>query len=258
MINRNNPETMQPMSSPGSVMPQNETPKPDDVDKADAIPWNMPGAIAGGINPSHKIDPRINKGSPRTDPYFYKNEDWQWLLTRNQDDVITIQAKLQKAFPDFKPGVVGNKFDGNTISYFKRALGRINTMSLDMSSPVRGKKLDDALTFLSQNPVIKDKQEQLTSYRLTNPDDLKAVFTRAAQETIGRTLSDNELQKLADAYNQQEKSYQQKLARGGTAVQAPQASTFGVEQVEEKFATEAKANDYTNYIGVLSRMMAGE
>lgn len=220
--------------------------------------FTLGGAYQGGINKDYK-PPALKDFLNPDEPYYYKNDDWQMILRRTTNDVAVIQSKLMKAFPDYKPGRVGDKFDNNTIYYLKKAMSRINMMNQDSTSPVRGKTLDNALTYLSQNPAPGEKtSSSLPSYRLTSTEDLKAVFTRAAQDTIGRTLSDRELQRLADAYNQQEMAYQKKAAYGGTAMQAPQPTTFAEGQIEQKFATEAKANDYTNYVSILSQMMAGE
>jgi hypothetical protein len=243
------PTTTVPSDTGGSIT------EPDDE-----LPggFTLGGAYQGGINKDYKLPTADQFGDPQN-PYYYKNDDWQMILRRTTNDVAIIQSKLIKAFPDYKPGRVGDKLDNNTIYYLKKAMARINMMNQDSTNPVRGKTLDDALTYLSNNPAPGDKtKSSLPSYRLTSTEDLKAVFTRAAQDTIGRTLSDRELQRLADAYNQQEMAYQKKAAYGGTAMQAPQPTTFAEGQIEQKFATEAKANDYTNYVSILSQMMAGE
>jgi hypothetical protein len=243
--------------SPTTTVPGRSITDPGDLPDTPGDWFTQEGSLAGGVTENYKPPASTKFGDPNN-PYLYSNQDWQLLLLRPKEDIINIQNKLAKAFPDFQPGRVGDKFDNNTIYYFKKALARINTLSGEPTNPIRGKNTDQALTYLSQNPAPGEtSSSSLPTYRLTSTDDLKAVFARAAQDSLGRTISDRELQRLADAYNREEKQYQQRAAYGGTVMQAPQASTFGTEQIEEKFAVEAEANDYANYIGVLSQMMAG-
>ena len=255
--------TQFPMTTSGqgtteTTVPDNDASIVEPPDDTLPSGFTLGGTYQGGINPNYKSPTADKFGDPQN-PYNYTNEDWQMLLRRTTVDVTIIQNKLMKAFPDFTPGRIGDKFDNNTIYYVKKAQARINMMNQDTTSPIRGKTFDDALTYLSKNPAPGDKtKSSLPSYRLTSTEDLKAVFTKAAQDTIGRTLSDRELQRLADAYNQQEMAYQKKAAYGGTAMQAPQPTTFATGEIEKKFAVEAEANDYTNYVSILSQMMGGE
>jgi hypothetical protein len=214
------------------------------------------GGFAGGIDPNYKA-PADEKFRDPTKPYAFSNDDWQILNTLSKDKVISLQSQLQVAFPGFKPKTLGDRFDSNTIKYFKLALGRINALNVDPNSPLRGKNVDEALTYLTTVPQLDSAGTSLPTYRLTNPEDLKTVFTKAAQSVVGRTLPEQDLMKLVNTYQGLEKTYQQQASVGGTVTQAPDAGVFAQEQVRKAAPVEAEANDYVSYISSLSDLMQG-
>jgi hypothetical protein len=214
------------------------------------------GGFAGGIDPNYKA-PKAEKFSDPTNPYAFTNDDWQILNTLSKDKVISLQSQLQVAFPGFKPKALGNRFDSNTIKYFKLALGRINALNVDPNSPLRGKNVDEALAYLTTIPQLDGAGTSLPTYRLTNPEDLKTVFTKASQSVIGRTLPEQDLMKLVTTYQGLEKTYQQQAAVGGTVTQAPDAGVFAQEQTRKAAPVEAEASDYLSYISSLSDLMQG-
>lgn len=214
------------------------------------------GGFAGGIDPNYKA-PSADKFADPTTPYAFTNDDWQILNTLSKDKVIALQSQLQVAFPSFKPRTLGDRFDANTIKYFKRALGRINGLNVDPNSPTRGKNVDEALAYLTTIPQLDGGDGGLPSYRLTNPEDLKSVFTKASQSVIGRTLPEQDLMKLVTTYQGLEKTYQQQAAVGGTVTQAPDAGVFAQEQTRKAAPVEAEASDYLSYISSLSDLMQG-
>jgi hypothetical protein len=214
------------------------------------------GGFAGGIDPDFKA-PADEKFRDPTKPYAFTNDDWQILNTLSKDKVIAVQSQLQAAFSGFKPGTLGNRFDSNTVKYFKLALGRINALNVDPNSPLRGKNVDEALAYLTTIPQLDGAGTSLPSYRLTNPEDLKTVFTKAAQSVVGRTLPEQDLMKLVNTYQGLEKTYQQQASAGGTVTQAPDAGVFAQEQVRKAAPVEAEATDYVSYISSLSDLMQG-
>jgi len=75
--------------------------------------------------------------------------------------------------------------------------------------------------------------------------------------TLGRSLSDQELERLARSYNGLEQSYGRSIAGGGAVQAPPEASVYGMEQARKVAPLEAEATDYTTYLDALSKMMAG-
>jgi hypothetical protein len=86
---------------------------------------------------------------------------------------------------------------------------------------------------------------------------LKKAFEGGAQSALGRTLSEQEMNRLVQAYNQLDKQYQMGAATGGAITQPPNAEVFAEKQAEKLSPEEAEAHDYSSYIGVLSDWMQG-
>jgi hypothetical protein len=229
---------------------------PGQDDSSSDVTFETSSQYAGGV--TSYVPPSSSVFGNPNQPYLWQNDDWQLLLYTPRDQVTNIQALLVKAFPGFRPGIVGDKTDSRTIAQFKKALARANQMQADPNSPLRGADIQKTLAYLAENPAAATKTYRNTvSVRLTNPDDLKIVFQKASQQTLGRSLSDQELAKLAESYNSLEKSYQYKAVSGGTTTAPPDVTTYGIEQAKKAAPMEAKAVEYTNYIDALSKMMGG-
>lgn len=237
-------------TSPSPTIPGQEDIAPD---VSFGTTSNYAGGVTNYVAPSSQVF-----GNPNQ-PYLWSNSDWQLLLQMPRQDVANAQYLLMKAFPGFQPGVVGDKTDSRTIAQFKAALARANQMQSDPTSPLRGADIQKTLAYLAANPAASTNisSGNAISVRLTNPEDLKTVFQKASQETLGRSLSDQELSKLAESYNSLEKSYGYKIARGGAVTAPPDVSTYGTQQARKASPTEAQAMDYAGYIGALSKMMGG-
>lgn len=207
----------------------------------------------GGIDPNYKIP---TKWGTVDQPYVFTTSDINIIYKTSTEKLAQYNKLLMSAFPGYKPSSLTNRSDSKLRSYFGKALTQINIVNADPNSPLRGKSLDESLKYLSENPIL-EASSSLPTYRLSNPDDLKQVFTKASQSTIGRTISDDELNRLVKAYQDQEKQYQQQTAVGGTVTQQPQADTFAETQIRKKAPVEAETNDYVSYVDALSKLMQG-
>jgi hypothetical protein len=91
-------------------------------------------------------------------------------------------------------------------------------------------------------------------YRVSNPDDLKAVFKRVAQETIGRGFTDAEANQAVMAYQQREVAAQQALYGGASMVtEAPSADVFAQGFAQQIAPTEANAY---KFLGVMNKIFS--
>ena len=94
-------------------------------------------------------------------------------------------------------------------------------------------------------------------YRVSNPDDLKAVFKRVAQETIGRDFSDDEAMRAVQSYQQQEIAAQNALYAGGTATEVMAADVFGQQFAEQVAPTEANGYKFLGYMNRIFNAAGG-
>lgn len=211
------------------------------------------GSALGGIDPNYSIP--TNWGT--TDkPYTFTTNDINIIYKISTDKLISYQGLLQKAVPGYVP-TTGSKSDPRLKSAFSKALTQINLLNSDPASPLRGKSLDEALAYLAKNPVPNTGGGALKTFRLDNPDTLRKAFEGGAQSALGRTLSDDDMNKLVKSFQQLNMQYQQNLATGGTVTAPPQADVFAEQQAEKMNQAEAKAYDYSSYIGALSDWMQG-
>jgi hypothetical protein len=217
------------------------------------------GAPAGGIKVDWKPPLASNFGDPQT-PYTWKNNDWQIINTLTSKDVMQVQSLLQKAMPGFSPGVVGSRYDSKTVSKLKEAIIQFNALQQDPNNiGIRGKNFMQSLEYLAANPVLDGSSGGGAgrTISLRDPNTLKKAFEGGAQSALGRTLSPEDMDKLVKSFNQLDTSYQRAASGGGIVVQPPDAGVFAETQAEKLAPVEAEANDYMNYMGVLSQWMQG-
>lgn len=211
------------------------------------------GNLLGGIDPNYKIPTSYGTAD---NPYGFETKDLNIIYKISTDKLTSYQTLLMGAFPGYRASV-GNRSDPKLKSYFGKALTQINLLNSDPSSPTRGMTLDQALAYLAKNPVGDVGGAGLPTIRLNDPDTLKKAFTGGAQSALGRSLSEQEMNKLVEAYNQLDRQYQMGTTTGGAVMQPPNAEVFAETQAEKLSPEEAEANDYSSYIGVLSDWMQG-
>lgn len=88
-------------------------------------------------------------------------------------------------------------------------------------------------------------------YRVSSPDDLRAVANKVALDTLGRSLTEEESVRFVQAYQQREVQAQQQYYAGGTVTEAPSAGVAA-----ETFATQiapTEANGY-KFLKIMNRI----
>jgi hypothetical protein len=211
------------------------------------------GALLGGIDPNYTMPKSYGTADK---PYGFETKDLNIIYKISTEKLTSYQTLLMGAFPGYRASV-GNRSDPKLKSYFGKALTQINLLNSDVTSPTRGMTLDQALAYLSKNPVADVGGSGLPTFRLNDPDTLKKAFEGGAQTALGRTLSPEDMNKLVNSFNQLDMNYQRAAAGGGTITQPPNAEVFAETQAEKLSPAEAEANDYSSYIGVLSDWMQG-
>lgn len=244
-----------PPTTPTTIATQNTIPGAGSADDTAVFPIDASGANAGGYDPNYKT-PTADKFKDPAQPYIYTNKDWQMILSMPNDRFTELQGWLTKIFPgQFKNPNPGNKNDPKTIYYAKEAMGLINT-----NPEIRGKQLSDALPLLAKTPIVTSSGgagKKLPAYSVTNPADLKAVFKKTAQDLLGHTLGDGDLNRMVEAYQQKETMYQKAAYAGGgvNVSQAPNAQTFAQSSLENDFGTEVNTQKLDGIFSSLNDML---
>jgi hypothetical protein len=87
---------------------------------------------------------------------------------------------------------------------------------------------------------------------LTNPEDLKAIFRKAAQDSLGRNLQDGDINRLVETYQAQEARYQKQVSTvGGVVTQAPSAQAFAQSAINKDFGTEVNTRKLSDIFGAI-------
>jgi len=221
---------------------------------ADVFTGNTTASYAGGIDPNYKgITKQTGYG---TDGYTYTTNDWQSIFELTSNEVITVQQQLMKAFPGFVPGVLGDKTDSKTIKAYKQALSRINLLNQDTASPLRGKTVLNQIELLTKNPAAQTSTA-LPSYQLNNPIDLKAVFKKAAQDSLGHNLGEGDLNNLVETYQAQQLAYQRKVSTGGVVTAPPSPQTFATQSIQKDFGDEVDIKKMDNIFSSIDKALSG-
>lgn len=170
--------------------------------------------------------PKATEVQPR---YFSGDEDM--INAMSSEQIADVQYNLYLAGQlgkNYTPGVV----DSQTRSAFRDVLGVANRQSTDWVSAIKTLREGQA-----------SKGGDLPTYRLSNPEDLKAVFRRSAQEMLGRTLSDSDMEDLVNTFQQRELRFQKQAQAGGVVTQGPEAQTFAQKQLTSKFGEEVNVRN---------------
>jgi len=178
--------------------------------------------------------------------YFTGDEDT--INKYSREDIAFYQAQMKaNGFMSgtYTPGVVDNK----TRSAFRNVLGVANRMGSDWQTALAS--------------VGQARQEAgitgtgLRTYQITNPDDLKAVFRKTAQEMLGRNLQDGDLNALVSSFQQEQVRYQQQAQTvGGVVTQAPSAETFASTRISQDFGQEVDTRKMDRLFSVFDRVVS--
>jgi hypothetical protein len=170
--------------------------------------------------------------------YFSGDEDA--INSYSKETIAQLQYNLSKN------GLMGRKYtpgivDNQTRSGFKELLGISNRQGTDWVN---------ALGSVSQAGVSTGTK--LPAYQLTNPEDLKAVFRKAAQDSLGRNLQDGDINRLVETYQAQEAQYQKQVSTvGGVVTQAPSAQAFAQSAITKDFGTEVNTRKLSDIFGAI-------
>jgi hypothetical protein len=164
----------------------------------------------------------------------------QRLYLLDQDPTAIIGDKLTKEGPigllkflrnikslGFYQGAqVGNGNSSADIAAVSSFLRYANQQGLEMNSAMTVAKSDTSGLFSSS--------AGMGPARVTSPTDLKSVFQSVSMSTLGRGLSDSQIDGMVQSYQQLERS----AAYGST--QAPNVQTYANENLRSRFKGEAQ------------------
>lgn len=90
------------------------------------------------------------------------------------------------------------------------------------------------------------RRGSLTQYRVSNPDDVKSVINKVAEQTIGRKLQEGDLDRMARLFMEEER--RSATSGGAEVVSAPNVQTFAEQQLEATMPEETQARQFGSYM----------
>jgi hypothetical protein len=106
-------------------------------------------------------------------------------------------------------------------------------------------------TILRMAAAGGSQRGNLSQYRVSNPDDVKSVINKVAQQTIGRKLQEGDLDRMARLFLEEERQ----SARSGSTevVSAPNVQTFAEQQLEATMPEETQARQFGSYMEAIQQ-----
>lgn len=114
-----------------------------------------------------------------------------------------------------------------------------------------------ALEEIKRGEPVKTGGTGVRRYRVSSPEDLKVVAKRMAQETIGRSFTEDEANQFVAAYQQRELQAQQQYFAGGVSTEAPSADVFAQQFAQQIAPTEANGYKFLGFMDSIFRSIGG-
>lgn len=194
----------------------------------------------------------------------------RYYYALDQNTLPVIQAALVNSgfIKEKKWNGLGNRFDETSF----KAWGRALTMAArsgksiwevlgaknqhDFWSNAQG-NVNDALKRLAGNLGGGGPKRAPFQARLTNPDDLKAVATRAAQETLGYVPDSAFLDQFVKLYQGMESGAQRTAYNGGNYTAPADPGVAAEKQLRAKYKTQASGHDVAKQFEAFLQIIGG-
>lgn len=99
---------------------------------------------------------------------------------------------------------------------------------------------------LAGESVVNRGGGSAPTYRVSNPDELKLIAKKVSQQTLGRELNDEDVNRFVKAYQAQEIAGQSQT--GGVVTQTMGSDVAAQQFAQEVAPTEANAYKYLGYV----------
>lgn len=172
----------------------------------------------------------LNTTTGATQPMYYIDQDPTAIigdkLTKEGPTGLLKFLRNLKSLGFYEGAQVGNGSSSADISAVAGFLLYSNMQGLEMNSAMAVARADNSGMFSAN--------ASMGPARVTSPTDLKNVFQTVSMSTLGRGLSESQIEGMVQSYQQLERS----AAYGST--QAPNAQTYANENLRSKFKGEAQ------------------
>jgi hypothetical protein len=180
-----------------------------------------------------KQQPSTPYGAMPSNVRYFAGDEYE-IATFKPEEIATIQQQMLKA------GLLSKKYrigiaDAETVSAFEKVLGQANT---------NGTNWTTALGTLMATP----KQGSGLTYRVSNPDDIRAVVQQTASSILGRSAEPAVVDRLVKSYQELQIQEQQGMTTPtGARTSAPQVDVFAEKELRKTVGPEADAFRFAQF-----------
>jgi hypothetical protein len=180
-----------------------------------------------------KQQPSTPYGAMPSNVRYFAGDEYE-IATFKPEEIATIQQQMLKA------GLLSKKYrigiaDAETVSAFEKVLGQANT---------NGTNWTTALGTLMATP----KQGSGLTYRVSNPDDIRAVVQQTASSILGRSAEPAVVDRLVKSYQELQIQEQQGMTTPtGARTGAPQLDVFAEKELRKTAGPEADAFRFAQF-----------
>ena len=204
-----------------------------------------------GRPPKESFDPVTQK---TVYSFYNPSEESQFILQqltpKRRDDLLRIIYERG----GYGGSKMGNGLGNADISAFANLLyfSNIEGKSWDKSLAVYQKTFPVKGSLLAGSGTRAPKQ-------VTNPDDLKIVFRKAAQDLLGRAVDDKAAEQFVQSFQKQQVEAQTaaQTQPGGVVAQAPDAGVSAEKMIEQKFGGEVRVQQAADLGNIMDQMIKG-
>jgi len=180
-----------------------------------------------------KEQPSTPYGAMPSNVRYFAGDEYE-IATFKPEEIATVQQQMLKA------GLLSKKYrigiaDAETVSAFEKVLGQANT---------NGTNWTTALGTLMATP----KQGSGLTYRVSNPDDIRAVVQQTASSILGRSAEPAVVDRLVKSYQELQIQEQQGMTTPtGARTSAPQVDVFAEKELRKTAGPEADAFRFAQF-----------
>lgn len=180
-----------------------------------------------------KQQPSTPYGAMPSNVRYFAGDEYE-IATFKPEEIATVQQQMLKA------GLLSKKYrigiaDAETVSAFEKVLGQANT---------NGTNWTTALGTLMATP----KQGSSLTYRVSNPDDIRAVVQQTASSILGRSAEPAVVDRLVKSYQELQIQEQQGMTTPtGARTSAPQVDVFAEKELRKTVGPEADAFRFAQF-----------
>ena len=275
-------ETMPPNTAPPTTRPTSTTVPP-------TTPPTTPPPTTGttvptfdeimGSNPPAGTTTTEEENLPpyAPPPRYAKDPNGRWYVYEGSG-LVTLDGKISDLYYDINDDP-GRIYAGMTPAERLEVLGKLNDSGFYTAGNIGNYASDlnaiSAWLEYSNNAGL-EKEAALNqivtagatmpkkttggtprTYRTSNTDDLKVMAKKISQDTLGRTMSDEELSRFVASYQQSEIDYQKSMYAGRTTEDMQPADIAAQEFSQELAPTEANAYKYLGYVDKFFNSIGG-